>query len=53
MLVEDHQRNSVVACLLCKTLIKVGDAPSVPLTPPRSSGPPGPASPKSSRPPRR
>ena len=24
MLVEDHDRNKVVACLLCKTSIKVG-----------------------------
>jgi hypothetical protein len=24
MLVEDHDRNKVVACLLCKTGIKVG-----------------------------
>ena len=25
MLVEDHDRGKVVACLLCKTAIKVGD----------------------------
>ncbi len=24
MLVEDHQRNQIVACLLCKTPIRVG-----------------------------
>lgn len=24
MLVEDHQRNKVVPCLICKTAIKVG-----------------------------
>jgi hypothetical protein len=24
MLVEDHDRNKIVACLLCKTSIKVG-----------------------------
>jgi hypothetical protein len=24
MLVEDHDRNKIVACLLCKTPIKVG-----------------------------
>jgi hypothetical protein len=24
MLVEDHERNKVVACMLCKTGIKVG-----------------------------
>ena len=27
MLVEDHERGKVVACLLCKTSIKVGGAP--------------------------
>jgi hypothetical protein len=27
MLVEDHDRNRVVACLLCKTAIKVGGGP--------------------------
>ena len=27
MLVEDHQRNQVVACLLCKTAIRVGSEP--------------------------
>jgi hypothetical protein len=32
MLVEDHDRNKVVACLLCKTAIKVGNAPSVSLS---------------------
>ena len=35
MLVEDHDRSAVVACLLCKTAIKVGNAPAVP----RSSKP--------------
>jgi hypothetical protein len=38
MLVEDHERNSVVACLLCKTSIKVGTPPprtSRPTPPPR------------------
>lgn len=27
MLVEDHDRNRLVACLLCKTSIKVGGGP--------------------------
>jgi hypothetical protein len=27
MLVEDHERGKVVACLLCKTAIKVGGGP--------------------------
>ena len=31
MLVEDHEKNKVVTCLLCKTAIKVG-APTVPRT---------------------
>jgi hypothetical protein len=37
MLVEDHDRNKVVACLLCKTPIKVGGkAPPKPRpTPPK------------------
>jgi hypothetical protein len=30
MLVEDHDRNRVVACLLCKTAIKVGGGPAQP-----------------------
>lgn len=34
MLVEDHDRNKVVACLLCKTPIKVGSG-----TAPRGSHP--------------
>jgi hypothetical protein len=41
MLVEDHDRNKLVACLLCKTNIKVGSDPR----------PPG--SGKTSRPPRK
>jgi hypothetical protein len=28
MLVEEHDRGKVVACLLCKTPIKVGGAPA-------------------------
>jgi hypothetical protein len=28
MLVEDHDRNKVVACLLCKTPIRVGSGPA-------------------------
>jgi hypothetical protein len=27
MLVEEHDRNNVVACLLCKTPIRVGSPP--------------------------
>ena len=38
MLVEEHDRGQVVACLLCKTAIKVGGAPS-----PRTPTPPPPA----------
>jgi hypothetical protein len=30
MLVEDHQRNSLVSCLLCKTTIKVSGTPAAP-----------------------
>ncbi len=33
MLVEDHDRNKVVQCLLCKTAIKVGGGPKA--APPR------------------
>jgi hypothetical protein len=33
MLVEDHDRGKVVACLLCKTTIKVGGASAQPRTP--------------------
>ena len=44
MLVEDHDRNKVVACLLCKTAIKVGGGPkpaphSRPKSPPRRPSP--------------
>ncbi len=40
MLVEEHDRNKVVPCLLCKTPIRVGGAPpssrsSRPTPPPR------------------
>ncbi len=28
MLVEDHDRGKVVACLLCKTAIRVGGGPA-------------------------
>jgi hypothetical protein len=41
MLVEEHDRNNVVACLLCKTPIRVG------------GNPPPPRSPKATPPPRR
>lgn len=34
MLVEDHDRNSVVGCLICKTAIRVGSPPARPGTPP-------------------
>lgn len=35
MLVEEHDRNKVVACLLCKTPIRVGGpSPPRPGTPP-------------------
>jgi hypothetical protein len=30
MLVEDHDRNKIVNCLLCKTAIKVGGGPVAP-----------------------
>ena len=36
MLVEDHDRNTVVTCLLCKTPIRVGG----PAPPPTPQGPP-------------
>ncbi len=36
MLVEDHDRNQVVGCLICKTAIRVGG-------PPPRSGSPAPA----------
>jgi hypothetical protein len=29
MLVEEHDRGNVVACLLCKTPIRVGGAPAL------------------------
>jgi len=38
MLVEEHQRNSVVTCLICKTPIRVASPPrhsSKPTPPPR------------------
>jgi hypothetical protein len=37
MLVEDHDRNKVVACLLCKTPIRVGGGPAS-----QAAGPKGP-----------
>jgi hypothetical protein len=39
MLVEEHDRNKVVACLLCKTPIRVGAGPA---RPPGSSARPTP-----------
>jgi hypothetical protein len=35
MLVEDHDRGKLVACLLCKTSIKVGSRPTPPPKPPK------------------
>lgn len=41
MLVEDHDLNRVVNCLLCKTAIKVGGpAPPAPATSPKPAPPP-------------
>lgn len=37
MLVEDHDRNKIVACLLCKASIKVGGGPA---PAPTSANPP-------------
>ena len=37
LLVEDHDRNQVVACLICKTAIRVGGGPG-----PRPSAQPAP-----------
>jgi hypothetical protein len=39
MLVEEHDCNKVVPCLLCKTPIRVGGAPA-PLRSPRPTPPP-------------
>ena len=43
-LVEEHDRNKVVHCLLCKTAIRIG-APlgKAPSTPPANEPPPKPA----------
>ena len=38
MLVEDHDRNKVVPCLLCRTAIKVGGAGGKPSSRPASPG---------------
>ncbi len=38
MLVEEHDRDKVVNCLLCKTSIRVGDG----VLPPNSPKPPAP-----------
>jgi hypothetical protein len=38
MLVEEHDRNKVVPCLLCKTAIRVGGAG--PAAPPSKTSPP-------------
>lgn len=35
MLVEEHDRNKVVHCLLCKTAIKVGGGATAATPPPR------------------
>jgi hypothetical protein len=37
MLVEEHDRNKIVPCLLCKTPIKVGGAGPAPATSKRPS----------------
>jgi hypothetical protein len=42
MLVEDHDRNQVVACLICKTAIRVGGGPSPAPQPSKSPPPPPP-----------
>ena len=39
MLVEEHDRNNVVPCLLCKTPIRVGSAPP-PLRSSKATPPP-------------
>lgn len=39
MLVEEHDRNSIVACLLCKTPIRVG-SPSPPQRSSKATPPP-------------
>jgi len=45
MLVEDRDRNNLVACLVCKTSIKVGSGPATPrnsklvLPPKKDNGP--------------
>lgn len=39
MLVEEEDRDRVVTCLLCKTPIRLGNAPGQP--PPTGSTPPG------------
>jgi hypothetical protein len=44
-LVEDHERNKVVHCLLCKTAIRIGGAASTPAAPAPPPAPP--AKPKS------
>jgi hypothetical protein len=33
MLVEDHERGKIVACLLCRTPIRVGGTPPAPAKP--------------------
>ena len=43
MLVEDHDRNKVVTCLLCKTAIRVGGGQA---TPPRGLPPTPPPTPR-------
>jgi hypothetical protein len=40
MLVEDHQRGQIVACLLCKTPIKVGGGTGSSTRLPRTAPPP-------------
>ena len=38
LLVEDHERDKIVTCLLCKTALKVGGGPATSRRPPPSPG---------------
>jgi hypothetical protein len=40
MLVEEHDRNNVVSCLLCKTPIRVGSSSPPPLRSSKATPPP-------------
>ena len=39
MLVEDHDRNKVVSCLLCKSPIRVGGGPAASAAKPKPPAP--------------